>query len=317
MENKVKIALLEDLGCSPELLDKNAKKLAEMGHELNVHARSTDPEVIKKEIADADVIMLANMPLPAQALDAAGNAKFIDVAFTGVDHIPVENAKKRGIAISNASGYADEAVAELCISFMIQLLRQLNEAQERCRQGGTKAGLSARLIQGKTVGLIGAGAIGKRLAALLKAFGARVIAHNRREARDPNIDASVSLDELLADSDIVSLHCPLTPETKGMIGKNELKKMKKDAILINTARGLVVDNKALAEALDSGQIAGAACDVFDMEPPLPPDYPLVNAKNVIITPHLAFYSQEALEKRAEIAFDNLYAWLDGRQQNKV
>lgn len=313
----MKIVLLEDLGCSSGLMQANAEKLQKMGHEFKIFAKTADLDTLKNEVQDADVIMLANMPLPAEVLGAAPRARFIDVAFTGVDHIPVAEARKRGIAISNASGYADEAVAELCISLMIQVLRQLGEAEDRTRTGGTKAGLSARLIQGKTVGLIGAGAIGRRLARILKAFGAIVIAHNRREVKDPNIDKSVSLDELLTTSDIVSLHTPLTPETKGMIGAKELAKMKPDAILINTARGQVVDNSALAEALNKGEIAGAGLDVFDMEPPLPLDYPLLHAKNAVVTPHLAFYSEESLERRAEIVFDNLYAWLDGKQINAI
>lgn len=313
----MKIVLLEDLGCSSGLMQANAEKLQKMGHEFKIFAKTADLDTLKNEVQDADVIMLANMPLPAEVLAAAPRARFIDVAFTGVDHIPVAEARKRGIAISNASGYADEAVAELCISLMIQVLRQLGEAEDRTRTGGTKAGLSARLIQGKTVGLIGAGAIGRRLARLLKAFGAIVIAHNRREVKDPNIDKSVSLDELLTTSDIVSLHTPLTPETKGMIGAKELAKMKPDAILINTARGQVVDNSALAEALNKGEISGAGLDVFDMEPPLPLDYPLLHAKNAVVTPHLAFYSEESLERRAEIVFDNLYAWLDGKQINAI
>lgn len=311
------IVLLEDLGCDKNIVEENAAKLKNMGHQFKSFARTSDIGALKNEVSDADVIMLANMPLPAEALAAAPNARFIDVAFTGVDHIPVSEAKKRGIAISNASGYADEAVAELCICLMIDLLRELPQAEKQLRAGGTKSGLSGTLLQGKTVGLIGAGEIGKRLAKLLKAFGATVIAHNRHEVKDPAIDRNASLDELLEISDIVSLHCPLTEETRGMIGKEQLAKMQKSAILINTARGPVVDNNALAEALNQGAIAGAGCDVFDMEPPLPADYPLLKAKNAILTPHLAFYSKESLNERARIVFDNLYAWLVGKQINVI
>lgn len=313
----MKIVLLESLGCSPELMEKNEKKLAKLGHQFIVHEKNTDLEVLKTRVKGADVIMLANMPFPADVLAADNEAKFIDVAFTGVDHIPMEDAKKRQIAVSNASGYADDSVAELAISFMIQLLRDLDKAQEQCRAGSTKAGLRASLLKGKTVGIIGAGAIGKQVAALCKAFGAHVIAHNRHPVKDKNIDESLALDDLLQRSDIVTLHTPLTKETKGMIGARELAKMKKSAFLVNTARGPVVDNVALAKALEDGVIAGAACDVFDMEPPLPKDYPLLHSKNTIVTPHLAFYSQESLEKRAETAFDNLYAWLEGKQINKI
>lgn len=311
------IVLLEDIGCSPDLLKANIEKLKKLGHNFKAYQKSADPATLASEVQDADVIMLANMPLPAETLASAPNAKFIDVAFTGVDHIPVSEAKKRGIAISNASGYANEAVAELCIGLMIQLLRELGAAEIRLREGGTKAGLKASLIQGKTVGLIGAGAIGKRLAFLLKAFGSTVIVHNRREVKDGSIDRNVSLEELLKTSDIVSLHCPLTPETKGMIGAKQLAMMKKTAILVNTSRGQVVDNNALAEALAKGEIAGAACDVFDMEPPVPADYPLLKAPNTVLTPHLAFYSRESLDERARIVFDNLYAWLDGKQINII
>lgn len=311
------IVLLEDLGCSKDLVEKNAARLREQGHSFATFAKTADLETLKKEVADADVIMLANMHLPKEALSAAKKAKFIDVAFTGVDHIPMNDARERGIAVSNASGYANDAVAELCVSLMIQLLRDLDKAEKRVREGGTKQGLHARLIKGKTVGVIGAGAIGKTLAALCKAFGARVIAHNRHAVHDPAIDASVSLEDLLKESDIISIHCPLTPETKGMIGAEQLRAMKDTAILINAGRGQVVDNAALAKALNEDVIAGAACDVFDMEPPLPADYPLLHSKNTILTPHLGFYSQEALERRAQIVFDNLHAWLAGRQINKV
>lgn len=311
------VVLLENLGCSSKLLQENAAKLRAMGHELRQFEKTDDINALKNRVKDADVIMLANMPLPAEVLAAAPNVKFIDVAFTGVDHVPVNYAKSRGVAISNASGYANDAVAELCVSFMIQLLRDLGKAERRAREGGVKTGLKANLLKGKTVGLIGAGAIGKTLAALLKAFGAKVIVHNRRPLNDPNVDANVTLDELLTQADIVSLHCPLTPETKGMINKENLAKMKKDAFLVNAARGPVVDNAALADALNKGIIAGAACDVFDMEPPLPPDYPLLNCKNIIVTPHLGFYAEEAMENRANIVFDNLYSWLNGKQINPV
>lgn len=311
----MRVASLENLGCSFELVAKNKKRLSEMGHEYVQYEKTDDLDKLKQELRDADIVMLANMPLPAEALASAKNVKFIDVAFTGVDHIPMDDARARGVTVSNASGYADQAVAELCVSFMIQLLRDLPRADERTREGKTKSGLRANLLQGKTVGIIGAGAIGKRLAALLKAFGAKVVVHNRRPVNDPNIDENLSLDELLRTSDIVSLHTPLTPETKGMIGEKEFAKMKKSAFLINTARGPVVDNRALAEALNNGAIAGAAIDVFDMEPPLPTDYPLLNCKNIILSPHIAFYSEESLEKRAETAFENLYAWLNGNPRN--
>lgn len=277
----------------------------------------SDPVIQAERSRNADVIMLANMPLALSVLEEAKSLKFIDVAFTGVNHIPMAEAKKRGIAVSNASGYATQAVAELCIRFMIQLLRNVNKTEERCRNGGTKEGLVGRLLWGKTVGIVGAGAIGKRVAALCKAFGCTVLAYNKSTVSDPAIDEQVSLEVLLNRADIVSLHCPLTADTKGMIGREQLALLKKSALLINTARGGVLDAVTLAEALENGSIAGAACDVFETEPPLTADHPLLHCPNTIVTPHIAFASVESMEQRADIVFNNLYAWLDGKQIHAV
>ena len=244
----MKIVLLEELGVPKDKIDKQAEKLTNMGHELITYTKNTDPKIQVERTKDADVIMLANMPLSKEVVEEAKHLKFIDVAFTGVDHIPMEEAKARNIAVSNASGYATQAVAELCISFMIQLLRNIEQTQKRCREGGTKDGWIGSLLCGKTVGIVGAGAIGKKTAKLCKAFGCRVIAYSRSKVEDSVIDRQVPLDELLKEADIVSLHCPLTKETKGLIGKEQLEFMKKEAILINTARGPVVDSKALADA---------------------------------------------------------------------
>lgn len=313
----MKIVLLEGLGVSDSVLEKHAARLKEMGHTFNAYEKDTSPEVQAERSRDADVIMLANMPLHASVLEKAPSLKFIDVAFTGVDHIPVEEAKKKGIAVSNASGYATQAVAELCIGFMVQLLRNVNQTEERCRQSGTKDGLVGNLLCKKTVGIVGAGAIGKRTAALCKAFGCSVIAYSRSRVQDPSIDEQVTLEELLKRSDIVSLHCPLTSETKGMIGAEQIGLMKKGALLINTARGGVLDSAALSEALKEGRLGGAACDVFETEPPLPADHPLLHCPNTIVTPHIAFASVESMEQRADIVFENLYSWLDGKQINCI
>ena len=314
----MRIVLLESLGISDGVIAKHAQKLENMGHSFTADEKNTDPAVQVERCRNADAVMLANMPLSEAVIDKAEHLKFIDVAFTGVDHIPMEAARKKGIAVSNASGYATQAVAELCVSFMIQLLRNVNKTEKRCRTGGTKDGLIGNLLCGKTVGIVGAGAIGKRTAALCKAFGCTVLAYNRSKITDASVvDRQVSLEELLSSADIVSLHCPLTAETKGMIGKEQLAQMKKTAFLINTARGGVVDQDALAAALSDGQIAGAALDVFDKEPPLPEDHPLLHAPNTIVTPHIGFASVESLEQRADIVFENLYSWLEGRQLNAV
>jgi phosphoglycerate dehydrogenase-like enzyme len=311
------IVLLEGLGVSKEIIDKHAAKLAEMGHTFAAYDKNTDAGVQLERSRDADVVMIANMPLAKRVVEESANLKYIDVAFTGVDHIPVAEAKARGIAVSNASGYATQAVAELCICFMIELLRKVPQAEAKCRASGTKDGLNFRLLAGKTVGIVGCGAIGKRTAALCRAFGAHVIGFNRSKVTDPVIEEQVSLEELLKRADIVSLHTPLTPETRGMISTKQLALMQPSAYLINTARGGVVDQDALAAALLKGQIAGAALDVFYEEPPLPANHPLLGIPNTIVTPHMAFSSVESMEERCTIVFDNLYSWLAGTQLNKI
>ncbi|WP_204218343.1 NAD(P)-dependent oxidoreductase [Desulfovibrio sp. An276] len=311
----VKIVLLEGLGVDAALVASKVQKLESMGHTFQEFAKNTDPEVQLEEAKDADVIMIANMPLAKKVVEECPNLKFIDVAFTGVDHIPVAEAKARGIAVSNASGYADTGVAELAIGFMIDLLRNVPGQEKSVRQGGTK--LPGRLLQGKTVGIVGAGHIGKKTAALCKAFGCRLLAYNRSKVTDPVFDRQVSLEELLKESDIVSLHCPLNDGTRNLINADALKLMKKTAYLINTARGPVVDGEALAKALEDGVIAGAALDVFDIEPPLPTDHVLLKAPNCIVTPHMAFASVESMEARCDIVFDNLFSWLEGKQQNVI
>lgn len=313
----MEIVLLEGLGVSEKLINTHAAKLESMGHKLLCYPKDLDVAVQSERVKNADVIMLANMPLASEVVEKASNLKFIDVAFTGVDHIPMELTRQKGIVVSNASGYATEAVAELCIATMIVLMRNVKKTQERCREGKTKDGLIGTLLSGKTVGIVGAGAIGKRVAALAKAFNCRVIAYSRSPITDQNIDAQVSLDELMQTADIVSLHCPLTDATKGMINAEKIAMMKKTAILINTARGAVVDSEALAKALNEGAIAGAAIDVFEKEPPLDVNHPLLHSENTIVTPHIAFASKESLELRAEIVFNNLYAWLENKPVNVV
>ncbi len=312
----MKIVLLESLGVPKEMINKHKKKLERMGHKFVIYERNDDPFVLQKRVEDADAIILVNMPLRVEIVKRASKLKFIDVAFTGVDHIPLEEAKKRNIVVSNASSYATEAVAELTISFMIQLLRHTKENEMNCRLGKAKYEPIGNLLHGKTVGIIGAGKIGMKTAQLCKAFGCEVIMDDYK-----NIDLDgirrVDLKTLLQISDIVSLHCPLTEKTKGMIGKEQFSWMKKTAYFINTARGNIVDTNALVDALQKGEIAGAAIDVFDMEPPLPENHPYLYAPNMIVTPHIGYSSIESMERRAEIVFDNLYAWLEGNAKNQV
>lgn len=314
----MKIVLTEGLGISSEELAARKAPFEAQGHTFTEYARTTDISVLKDEIRDADVLILANMPMPAEVLQEAENLKFIDIAFTGVDHVGLEAARAKGMTVSNASGYSNEAVAELALGMTLSLLRNISAVEARCRQGGTKDGLVGTELKGKTVGIIGLGKIGTRSAELFHAFGCPILASSRTVHEEvPDYVEQVSLEELLRRSDIVALHCPLNPSTRGMINAEKLSMMKCSAILLNLARGPVVVTADLAEALKKGTIAGAGIDVFDKEPPLPADEPLLSAPNCLLTPHVAFATKESMSLRAEIVFSNLSAWLEGKPENLV
>ncbi len=199
---------------------------------------------------------------------------------------------------------------------MISLLRNVRKVDDLARHGKTKDGYVGNELRGKTVGIIGMGAIGKRLAQILRVFDVNVIFYAPRVRPEAlALGTSKSLDEVLAEADILTLHCPLNDETRGLINRETIGKMKDGAILINTARGPVVDYEALGEALESGKIRGAGVDVFEGEPPIPEDHILFRYENVITTPHVAFATRESMVKRANIAFDNVLCYLKGEPKN--
>jgi len=232
--------------------------------------------------------------------------------------VDLEAARSRGIRVSNAAGYSTQAVAELTLCMMLSLLRNVPAVEARCREGKTKDGLVGCELMGKTVGIVGTGAIGARTAELCNAFGCKVLGYKRRlTGNEPSFIEFVSLDDLLSRSDIVSLHCPLNEDSHHLINRDTISKMKKGAYLINAARGPIVDSQALAEALNSGYLSGAGIDVFETEPPLDPSHPLLNSKNTIVTPHVAFASAESMETRAKIVFENIVKWLEGCQANVI
>lgn len=312
------IVLLESLGVPEEVLNACAKPLVDAGHTFKAYPKDTDPKVQIERAKDADVIMIANMPLSGEVISACPNLKYIDVAFTGVDHVDLDAARAKGVKVSNAAGYSNEAVAELTLCMMLALLRNVPQVEARCRAGQTKDGLVGVELMGKTVGIVGVGAIGTRTAELCHAFGCKVLGNKRHVRGDePDYIEFVSLEELLSRSDIVSLHCPLNEDSRGMINKDTIAKMKPGALLINAARGPVVDSQALADALNNGDLGGAGIDVFETEPPLNLDHPLLHSKNTIVTPHVAFASAESMETRCKIVFDNISQWMDGHQTNII
>lgn len=312
------IVLLESLGVPEEVLNACAKPLVDAGHTFKAYPKDTDPKVQIERAKDADVIMIANMPLSGEVISACPNLKYIDVAFTGVDHVDLDAARAKGVKVSNAAGYSNEAVAELTLCMMLALLRNVPQVEARCRAGQTKDGLVGVELMGKTVGIVGVGAIGTRTAELCHAFGCKVLGNKRHVRGDePDYIEFVSLEELLSRSDIVSLHCPLNEDSRGMINKDTIAKMKPGALLINAARGPVVDSQALADALNNGDLGGAGIDVFETEPPLNLDHPLLHSKNTIVTPHVAFASAESMETRCKIVFDNISQWMNGHQTNII
>mgnify|MGYP000216738120 CR=1 FL=1 len=312
------IVLLESLGVPEEVLNACAKPLVDAGHTFKAYPKDADPKVQIERAKDADVIMIANMPLSGEVISACPNLKYIDVAFTGVDHVDLDAARAKGVKVSNAAGYSNEAVAELTLCMMLALLRNVPQVEARCRAGQTKDGLVGVELMGKTVGIVGVGAIGTRTAELCHAFGCKVLGNKRHVRGDePDYIEFVSLEELLSRSDIVSLHCPLNEDSRGMINKDTIAKMKPGALLINAARGPVVDSQALADALNNGDLGGAGIDVFETEPPLDLDHPLLHSKNTIVTPHVAFASAESMETRCKIVFDNIAQWMDGHQTNII
>ena len=313
----MKVVLLESLAIPTEILGKYAEALRQEGHIFEAYERDLDPQMQIARAKDADIVMIANMPLSGEVIRACKKLKYINIAFTGVDHVDLEACKECGIQVSNASGYSNRSVAELALCMMLTLLRNVPQVESRCRAGQTKDGVVGNELYGKTVGIVGLGAIGQATAALCHAFGCRIIAYNPRIKEAPEYIEQMPLGDVLAQSDIVTLHCPLNSSTRGMIGKDELAKMKPTAFLINTARGPVVDSDALCDALNSGKIAGAGIDVFEKEPPLSPEDPLLQAKNTVVTPHVAFATQESMLLRAQIVFDTLDAWLKGERKNII
>lgn len=314
----MRIAMLEPLGVNKEAIDSLAKPLIEQGHEfIPCYNKIEDKDALIAQAAGADVFIIANSPLSEEVIKSSPNLKMISVAFTGIDHVDIQACKEQGVTICNAAGYSTHSVSELTFGLILSTLRNIVPCDLATREGKTRAGLVGNEIYNKTLGIIGTGAIGRRVGQIGKAFGCKVLGYSRTERQDAK-DIGItyaSLEELLKESDIISLHVPLTDETKLLINKERIALMKPSSILINVARGGVVDSKALTEALNNDQIAGAGIDVFEMEPPIPQEHPLLNAKNVVLAPHVAFATDESMLRRAEITFDNITEWLKDKPQN--
>lgn len=303
----MKIVFLEPLGLTVEAIEKACDNLKKQGHEVVVYP-DRRPEKNIERAAGADVILESNMPLRKDFFDACPNLKMLSIAFTGLDHIDMDECKRRGIVVMNAAGYSTEAVAEETICMMIGLYRHVIENDKITRSCKGPSIAPGREIAGKTVGIIGMGAIGQRTAALAQAFGCKVIAWNRTPKQIAGV-TFVDKETLLKESDIVALHIALNNETRNFLTAKDFALMKPTAVIVNAARGPVVNTNDLAEALKNGVIAGAALDVYDVEPPLDSDNPILGAPNTMLLPHIGFATKEAFEARLKIVVNNVMRFI--------
>ncbi|MBP1840437.1 D-2-hydroxyacid dehydrogenase [Formosa algae] len=294
--------------------------------DVTIHERiKSDEASIRDAIGDADAVITNKIPLQKAMLTQLPNLKYIGVTATGYNIIDVDAAKEQGVTVTNVPAYSTASVAQFTMALVLELCHHVGDHNAAVQSGQWENSKdfcfwNSPLIEleGKTIGIIGFGQIGKAAAALAQAFGLNVLVYNRTVYPEYDTESCrfVSLDELLQASDFVSLHCPMTPDTAGIINAETLSKMKSSAFLINTSRGGLVEEADLAEALESEKIAGAAVDVVSEEP-IVSENPLLGAKNCIITPHIAWAPLEARRRCLQIAVNNVETYINGEAQNVV
>lgn len=291
---------------------------------LEVHERTAEQQVVERA-RGAEIVLLNKTPVTAAAMEQLPGLRYVGVLATGHNIVDVAAARARGIVVTNVPTYGTASVAQFVFALLLELCQHVGEhaAAVRAGQWARSADWSFHLsplveLEGKTMGIVGFGRIGRRTGQLARAFGMRVVAHDARPSDAPETADFrwAGLEELLPVSDVVSLHCPLTPETAGLIRAERLRLMKPSAFLINTARGPLVAEQDLADALNSGAIAGAGLDVLSLEPPVAGN-PLLEAKNCIVTPHIAWATREARARLLDIAVRNVEAYLAGAPENVV
>ena len=310
----MKISIIEPLGIKQEKLEDLLAEIFKE-HEITFYSdRKEDEDTLIERCKMADIIVLTNIKLSKNVLEKCTNLKYICVAFTGFNHIDMDYCNQNNILVSNCAGYSTNAVTELVFGLIINIYRHINEHNLAIRNGA-KTVLSANEIANKKFGIVGLGTIGTKVATIAKAFDCDVYYYSKK-SRNKNFKY-LELDELLQTCDIVSIHLAQNEDTINLINEEKIALMKKNSILINTARGPIVNSVALAKALNDEKIKAAGIDVYEMEPPIDLSHPLLNCKNCLTTPHIAFSSYEALEKRAIIVKDNLIAYLNGKPINVI
>jgi glycerate dehydrogenase len=317
----MKIVVLDGYTLNPG--DLNWNEIASLG-ELTVYDRTQNTDsVILKAIDDAEVVFTNKTVLSAEVLKKAPSIKYIGVLATGYNVVDVNCARERGVVVTNIPNYGTDAVAQFAMGLLLQLCHRIGEHSLAVHSGawGQSPDFSFwnfPLVEltGKTMGIVGYGKIGRKMAQIAKAFGLNVLIYTKTKSRKLEFGEYVSFDQLLKKSDVISLHCPLTLDTEGLIDKVAIQKMKTGVLLLNTARGGLVVEKDLKEALKSGKIAGAALDVVSVEP-MSNDHPLLGVENCIITPHIAWATREARTRLMAMATENLRAYLKGKPVNVV
>lgn len=317
----MKIVVLDGYTLNPGDLDW--KSLKAFG-ELTVHDR-TEGSLIVDRIGDAELVLTNKTPLSAETMKACKNLRYIGVLATGYNIVDVAAAKASGIIVTNIPTYGTDAVAQFAFALLLEVCHHVGHHAQTVREGEWSACPDFcywhhPLIElaGKTMGLIGFGRIGQRTGEIARAFGMKVLAFDEypNKAFEKEGISYTTLEALLAESDVVSLHCPLTDRNRGMINRESIARMKDGAILINTSRGPLVDEAGLAEALDSGKLKAAAVDVVSSEP-IRPENPLLKARNMLVTPHIAWAPKEARSRLLDIAVENVRAFLSGAPVNIV
>lgn len=316
----MQVVVLGPLGLPAIEIRNLAGDILESGVSVHVPASiPAGPEAMIALAHDADAIVMSNLPFPEAVVRGCPRLRLLSLAFTGTDRVDLDACRDAGITVCNTPDYSTQAVAEFTLGLLLAVLRHFPEALLAARSGGTWAGLAGGELAGRTVGLVGTGNIGLYMARLLKGFGCSLLGYARHPSEEGESLGIVytGLDDLLARSDVVSLHLPLTDETRHIVDRRRLALMKPSAVLLNTARGDLVDGVALADALREGRLAGAGLDTVDVRPPLPADHPLLAVPNALVTPHMAFATREAFARRSRIALENVAAWRRGRLQNVV
>jgi glycerate dehydrogenase len=317
----MKIVILDGYALNPgDLSWAELQKLAD----VEVHDRTPEAEVVARAV-DADMVMTNKTPLSAATLAQLPKLRYIGVLATGYNIVDTNAARDKGVVVTNIPTYGTASVAQFAIALLLELCHHVGLHGEAVRKGEWSQNpdwsfWKTPLIElsGRTIGIVGFGRIGRQTAAIAAALGMRIVANDNNEANAPDYPdfAWMPVDRLLRESDVISLHCPLFPENKGMIDRERLSQMKRTAFLLNTSRGPLVVDQDLADALNEGVIAGAGLDVLSVEPPVASN-PLLSAKNCIVTPHIAWATKEARSRLLDTAVENVKAFLDGRTQNTV